>query len=171
MFNPGAMRAFMLRLDVAAIFILIAGSFTPLHGILFEGWKRWAMLVLVWGVAILGITLRILFFDRISRPVGLGMFLFMGWLGVVSGYLVWKHYGWRMLYPVVVGGVVYTVGAVSNAARWPTIIPYIWGPHETHHMTVLTGLGFHWWAVSQVATNDLPGMRRKENDAFDGSDA
>lgn len=164
MFGPGALRAIMLRLDVAAIFLLIAGSFTPLHGILFEGWKRWGMLALIWTVALAGIALRIVFFDSISKPVGHAGFLMMGWLGAISGYLVWKHHGWGLLLPVVAGGVLYTLGAISNAVKWPTIIPYVWGPHETHHMTVLAGLGFHWWATVQIAAKSVPSTTSLEQE-------
>ena len=156
MLEPGGTaRAVMLRLDVAAIFVLIAASFTPLHGILFRGWKCWGMLLIVWSIAITGLTLRMIFFDSISIWLGHSVFVLMGWQGIVSAHLIWKHHGWRWLVPLVCGGVLYTLGATSNAFRWPIIVPYVWGPHETHHLTVLAGLGCHWWVVSEVVKAQL----------------
>ena len=162
MFAPnGIARSVMLRLDVAAIFLLIAGSFTPAHGILFQGWKRWGVLMPIWLTAITGITLRSIFVDRIPNSVGILIFLAMGWFGVVSVYLLWKDYGRQIAFPFVVGGMIYTTGAISELVRWPTIIPYVWGPHETFHYAVLGGLAFHWWAATLIAEGKLTRLGEK----------
>ena len=67
-------REVMLRLDVAAIFVLIASTFTIIHGILFNGWKRWGVVVLQWTIAVTGLTLRAIFFHQIPRILGDGIF-------------------------------------------------------------------------------------------------
>jgi channel protein (hemolysin III family) len=160
MFAPGGTtRQVMLRLDYAGIFTLIAATFTPIHGILFRGWRRWGVLGLVWTIAILGITLRSIFFEGIPRPIGLAIFIGMGWLGAYTAYLVWKLGGEDLLFSIVAGGVCYTLGALFNALRWPTIIPRVWGPHESFHFAVLAGLGCHWWVVGQVVRGCLSPMR------------
>ena len=143
MFAPGyTARAVMLRLDVAAIFLLIAGTFTPIHGILCTGWKRSVILGLLWAISVTGITLRTIFFESIPDVVGSGIFLAMGWIGALSAWLLFQDYGWVVVKPVVAGGVMYSIGAVINAVGWPVIIPMVWGPHETFHLFVLAGLGF-----------------------------
>ena len=120
MFAPGTTaRAVMLRLDVAAIFLLIAGTFTPVHGILFKGWKRSGILSLLWGIAVTGITLRTIFFESIPSVVGIGIFLAMGWIGAWSAWLLFQDYGWPTVKPVVAGGVLYSIGAIINALNCP----------------------------------------------------
>ncbi len=152
MFAPdGTVGQVMVRLDIAAVFFLIAASFTPIHGIMFRGWKRWGVLIPIWLFALAGATLRIVFFEQVSRMMGVGIFLGMGWVGAVSGYLLWRVAGWRAMVPVVGGGVLYSLGALAHALRWPTIIPWVWGPHETFHFAVLGGLSWHWQAISHIA--------------------
>ena len=151
MFSPeGKPGRVMIRLDVAAIFFLIAATFTPIHGLLFTGWKRWGILIPLWIIAITGITLRTIFFDSIHLVVGTGIFLLMGWIGGLSSWFLWKKYGWAAVGPTLWGGIMYTIGAVGDAVGWPTIIPKVWGSHETFHFFVLAGLGFHWNFVSQI---------------------
>ncbi len=151
----GYIRAVMLRLDVAAIFILIAASFTPIHGILFTGWKRWGVLGVVWTIAIVGITLRSIYFESVPKVLGASVFLMMGWIGIVTAYLLWREIGWRAVIPAVAGGVIYSFGAIVNIAAWPVVIPFVWGPHETLHFAVLGGLACHWYIVSQIV-NGFP---------------
>ena len=95
------------------------------------------------------------FFDTMPRPVGLGIFLAMGWMGVFSLYVGWRDYGWRVAAPMIYGGLFYTAGSIGNGLRWPTIIPGVWGAHETHHLTVLAGLAVHWWMASRVAAGEF----------------
>jgi len=147
----GTARAVMLRMDVAAIFALIASTFTVLHGILFRGWRCWTVVGLLWGIVAVGVPVRMVFFERISHVAGNGIFLLMGWIGAFSAWLLWRSFRWRYLGPVVLGGLCYTVGAVVNALNKPVIIDKIWGPHETFHLFVLLGLGVHWWLVWRIA--------------------
>jgi channel protein (hemolysin III family) len=144
-------REVMLRLDIAAIFVLIASTFTVLHGILFTGWKRWAIIGVLWTISVVGAVLRCVFFQSIPGYVGDGIFLLMGWIGALSAFLLWKEYRWRGVGPVVIGGVCYTVGALMNTFGWPQPIPGVWGSHETFHLFVLAGLGTHWALIWSIA--------------------
>lgn len=139
-----AVRATFLQLDVAAIFLLIASTFTVMHGILFRDWRRWAIIGLQWVISIVGIVVRILFYDSIPVIIGDTIFLAIGWLGAYSAYLIAKEYSWEATVPIVLGGVCYSLGACFNASKWPTLINMVWGPHETFHLFVLAGLGLHW---------------------------
>ena len=147
----GTARDVMLRLDVAAIFVLIASTFTVIHGILFSGWRRWTIILVLWIIAVTGITLRTIFFHSIPSWLGDGIFLLMGWIGAFSAYLLWSRYRWRAVKWVLGGGLFYTVGALSNTFGWPIFINKVWGPHETFHLMVLAGLGTHWAFVWSIA--------------------
>jgi len=144
-------RDVMLRLDVAAIFVLIASTFTVIHGLLFVGRKRWTIPIALWLIVVVGVTIRTIFFHSIPSVVGDGIFLLMGWLGAASSWMVWKKYGFQGIKMIVIGGLFYTIGALINAVDQPIFIPKIWGPHETFHLLVLAGLGTHWAFVWSIA--------------------
>ena len=144
-------REVLRRLDQAAIFTLIAASFTPAHGILFDGWRRWAPLLLIWTVAITGIVLSSIFDSRIPAWITTTVYLSMGWAGLISTIMAWSRYGGRFLRPLIVGGVAYTIGALVDLAGWPNLIPGVFGPHELFHIAVLVGISAHWRFVLQFA--------------------
>jgi channel protein (hemolysin III family) len=144
-------RAVMLRLDVAAIFVMIASTFTVIHGILFTGWRRWSVIALIWTIGIVGVTLRTIFFHSIPSYVGDGIFLLMGWIGLFSSWLLWSRYRWRAVGPILGGGLFYSIGALLNTFEWPVLITKVWGPHESFHLFVLAGLGVHWAFVWRIA--------------------
>jgi channel protein (hemolysin III family) len=148
-------RDVMLRLDVASIFVLIASTFTVIHGILFQGRKRWLIPTVLWLIVLVGVTIRTIFFHSIPSVLGDGIFLLMGWLGAASCWLLWKAYGFQGIKLIVIGGLCYTTGAVINAAGMPVIVEKIWGPHETFHLLVLAGLGVHWAFVWSICDGSL----------------
>ena len=149
--GPGTGRYVMGQLDVAGVFALIAGTVTPVHAILFHGFNRWGPLLLVWSAAATGITLRTVFWASLPSGVGIGIFLLLGWGGLISCVLLWKRYGYSFITPLLWGGVAYTVGAVLLVLHWPTLIPGVVGPHELWHVAVLVGLGLHWKFVFQFS--------------------
>ena len=81
----GTARDVLRRLDHAGIWLLIAGTFTPIHVILFRGGMRWAILLLIWVLAITGLVLEVVFFTSFPESLLLSFFLGLGWLGAVSG--------------------------------------------------------------------------------------
>src|SRR5262249_40158017 len=85
-------RSVMERLDHGAIFVLIAGTFTPAHGILFCGAWRWGPLLLIWSAAISGITLKTVFFAGLPEALGLSFYLSLGWVGAFSAAVLWRCY-------------------------------------------------------------------------------
>lgn len=158
----GIARAVMLRLDVAAIFILIASTFTAIHGILFVGAKRWTVVGLMWTIAVLGITLRTIFFNSIPPILGDGIFLLMGWVAVYSCWLLWERYRWSAVRPIMLGGLFYTLGAIINAQSGWILVDKVWGPHETFHLFVLAGIGTHWafiWRIAEAEKIASAGLR------------
>lgn len=155
------------RLDHGAIFVLIAGTFTPAHGILFRGVLRWGPLVLIWSAAIIGITLKTIFFDDLAEWVGLSFYLGLGWVGSMSGLLLVQRYGFGFVAPLVWGGIAYTFGAVSEYLGWLTLIPGIVHSHEVFHLFVLAGAFWHWLFIWQFASGEVPPPRARRLDADD----
>jgi channel protein (hemolysin III family) len=151
---PGDGRDVMEQMDVAAIFGLIAGTFPPAYTILYRGPTRVWLLILIWGVAVLGITFRTIYFASMSGWLGTGLFLGFGWIGAFSAWDLWKRYSFAFIQPLVWGGLAYSCGAIFLEFHWPTLIPRILGPHELWHLAVLIGLGCHWCFVWQFADGD-----------------
>ena len=140
----GTGRMVLQRLDHAGIFLLIAGSFTPLHGIMFKGFKRWGILALIWTLAITGLTLKVIFFDSIPEWVSLSVYLGLGWLGLLSGYWLGRRFGFAFVKPLLYSGLAYSFGGITEYFRWPVLIPGVIGPHELFHIAVIAGIGYHW---------------------------
>lgn len=153
-------RDVLMRLDHAGIFFLIAGTFTPIHLILFTGWKRWLPLTLVWVCAITGITLKTIFFTDIPEGLGISFYLGLGWVGAISCWLLYHDYGASALELPVTGGLAYTIGAVLEFLRWPVVFPGIIGPHELFHVAVLIGVAAFWKFIAEASQGKLA---RKES--------
>ena len=152
MLGPGgAARAAMQRLDHAAIFVLIAGTFTPTHAILFRGVWRWGMLLLVWTLAVAGVILKTIYFTQVSQIVGLTAYIGMGWIGLASMILIARRYGKRVVMSLVLGGLAYTAGGIVDGLNAPVLAAGVFGSHELFHVFVLLGLSLHWWFVWETA--------------------
>jgi channel protein (hemolysin III family) len=147
----GAARVVLQRLDHSAILILIVGTMTPIHQILFKGFMRWGWLLLVWLIAITTLTLKNVFFTSFPEWLGLVLFLGLGWFGAVSGGLLWYRKDKSFIKLLLIGGLAYTVGAILEFVEQPLLIRGVLGPHELFHIAVLIGLGFHWKFVYDIA--------------------
>lgn len=144
-------RAVLQRLDHAAIFVLIAGTFTPIHIILFRGWRRWAVLTLIWLLTITGLTLTTIFFHDMNERLGLLFYLGLGWLGIITAVLMFQRYRLRFLPLLLYGAIAYTLGALLDYFRLINPLPGVIGPHELFHLFVLTGLGIHWRLIYRIS--------------------
>ncbi|MEM1184329.1 MAG: hemolysin III family protein [Planctomycetota bacterium] len=149
-------REVFRRLDHAAIFVLIAGSFTPVHVILFRGWRCWGVLIPIWAAAIGGVAVKTVFFESIPYWVGIIVYLLMGWTGGVSFAFVIARYGFRFASPLLIGGIAYTVGAICEFTGEPDLIPGVFASHEVFHVLVLMGLMGMWAFMSRSAEFQSP---------------
>ena len=143
-------RDVLQRLDHAGIFALIAGTFTPIHSVLFKGFWRWGFLLVIWVLAITGITLKTIFFNEFAEWLGLMFYLSLGWLGVVSAYLTHRLHGFTVIKPLFFGGLAYTAGATLEFLKLPIVIAGVIGPHELFHITVLAGITWHWRFIKNL---------------------
>jgi len=156
--TPGTpARGVLLRLDHAAIFVLIAGSFTPVHAILLrERWQHY-LLAGIWSAAITGLVLKTVYFDAMPPWLGLMMYLGLGWMGAVSAAAIARRFGVRFVLPLVWGALAYTIGALADFLNWPVLIANVVGPHELFHLAVLAGISFHWAFIRGIARGERRG--------------
>lgn len=147
-------KALLKQLDHAAIFLLIAASFTPVHTILFRGAWRWGMLAGIWSAAGAGLFVKALYFDVMPEWVGLTLYLGLGWLGLISAAALARRHGWRFIQPVAWGALAYTAGALAEFQRWPVLVPGVVGPHEVLHLAVLMGIACHWAFIARIAAGE-----------------
>src|SRR6266850_281080 len=139
--QPGLLpRLVLQRMDHTAIFVLIAASFVPVHVILFKGWQRWLILLVLVSLAAIGITFKVLYFDQLPEIVGLAFYIAMGSVGVYSSYALYRRYGWRFIRPLAWEGIAYTAGGALEFLRGPVLFDGVVGPHELFHLAVLAGL-------------------------------
>ena len=134
---PGAKaKAWLKRCDHAAIFALIAGTYTPILLVTLRGPLGWTMAGIVWGVMVAGITLKFLFIQRFQKVL-LGAYVAMGWIVVFALPALWQRLSGAALGWLVAGGVTYTAGVAF----------YLWKRlrygHAIWHLFVLGGSVCH----------------------------
>lgn len=157
--EPRALANFR-RADHAAIFILIAGTYTPFYFNAVGGWWRLGHLVAIWLVAVAGIVVKIVWIDIPDWPSA-AMYIAMGWLAIVSLPRFARALSNRAMVWTGVGGVLYTAGAAFDSMQWPVPVPGFFGFHETFHVCVMLAATTHFWVIiTWVAPVQRPPMRR-----------
>lgn len=142
-------RRLMQRLDHGTIFVMIAGSYTPLCLLVLRGWVTWTMLVLAWSMAAIGFALA--FTDsRSTRILRGALYIVMGWVSLAAAPQLLRHLSVAELALIVAGGVLFTVGAVFLATRWPDPFPRVFGYHEVWHLLVVAAVVCHFVAIASV---------------------
>jgi hemolysin III len=139
-------RYVLSRCDLAMIQLFIAGTFTPIaHHALQGAWRTWS-LVVAWSVAIVGAVIAA---SPVRAPRWLSTlgFVAIGWLGVVPFVQLMSALPWEGTSLIALGGVLYTVGAVVYARRWPDPLPHWFGFHEVFHLFVVAGSTAHYLAI------------------------
>lgn len=138
------------KIDHAAIYCLIAGTYTPFCINAFSGFWKWGMLSIIWSLALAGIAVKIIFI-RSPRWLNAGIYVVMGWLCVgASGQLLAALPSWVLTW-LIIGGVTYTLGAVVYSAKLFNFKPGVFGFHEIWHIFVLLAAAAHYVAVMGIA--------------------
>ena len=138
----------MRRADHSAIFLGVAGTYTPIVLATLGGWLEAALLGLVWTGAVAGIVVRNVFPSAPSWT-RTAPYIALGWVGVIALPWIWGHSAPLALL-VLAGGVAYTVGAVVYARRRPDPWPATFGYHEVFHALTLAAITLHWLAVHRA---------------------
>lgn len=146
-------RTVLQRIDHAGVFVLIAGTFTAVHSILFRGWMRWGVIALLWVATATAVPLKTVFFEDMPEWLGLTLYLALPWIGAGTGLVLWRRRGLRYVSPLVWGGVAYSAGAVLEFLRWPNPWPGWIHSHELFHMCVILGASLHWRFCAGIAVH------------------
>ena len=133
---------FLRKIDHSAIYVLIAGTYTPICFNVLTGFWRWGLLAIIWGIALAGVGFKIAFI-KTPRLLTAGVYVLMGWLGVLGlgemirtlpvGAMVW----------LALGGLFFTVGAVVYVTKKLDFVPGVFGFHEVWHLFVIAGCLSH----------------------------
>jgi hemolysin III len=134
------------KLDHMAIFILIAGTYTPVCVLALKGGWGVGLLGAVWALAFCGVVLKLLWIGA-PRWLSVGLYLAMGWVAVVAVSAILKAVPPGGIAWILAGGLVYSAGAVIYGLKWPNLVPGVFGFHELWHLFVLAGSACHFWAM------------------------
>jgi hemolysin III len=147
---PPRARTLLGRIDHAAIYVLIAGTYTPLCLLMGPGTGH-ALLALVWAVAVLGIAMAVAW-DDAPKPLRAATYVAMGLIFVPITPAVLAAIGPASLAFLVVGAVLYAVGAVIYSVRRPDPLPAVFGFHEVFHLLVVAAAACHFVVVARVVS-------------------
>jgi hemolysin III len=143
-------RRWMRRLDHSMIYLLIAGTYTPFALLVLDGGVAHAVLIAVWGGAIVGIGLKMLWPDT-PKWLTAAVYVSLGWVAVIAFPQLADSLGVTGMALVAGGGVLYTAGAVVYALRRPDPSPAVFGYHEIFHVLVIAAAALQFIAVAAYA--------------------
>jgi hemolysin III len=139
----------LTKVDHTGIYLLIAGSYTPISLLAMSGVLRAVVFSVVWLGALVGIALEWIW-SRPPKGWVTAVYITLGWVAVIGVPQLWTSLGVAGFLLIVLGGVSYTVGAVIHAARRPDPWPEVFGYHELFHVFVLVALVLHFAAIAFV---------------------
>ena len=142
-----AVRAWLQRVDHAMIFVLIAGTYTPICLLAIGGTTGTVLLVVVWSAAAAGAAVNLLPW-RLPRWIGVAIYLLMGWAAVVAVPGLVAGIGIVPCLLVLLGGLLYTAGAVIYALRRPDPLPSTFGYHEIFHACTIVAAAAHYAVIA-----------------------
>ncbi|MGZ6981888.1 MAG: PAQR family membrane homeostasis protein TrhA [Ilumatobacteraceae bacterium] len=140
-------RSIMRRLDHSAIFLAIAGAYTPIMAVALTGWQKVVVLSAAWGGAVVGMTLEWVPL-KVPRPLFTAIYVIVGWSAALAFPQLYRHLGGTGFALVLGGGLLYTLGAVVYALKRPDPWPKVFGFHEIFHLFTLAGAGCHLAAIA-----------------------
>jgi len=144
--GPGGRRR-MRRADHSTIFVAIAGSYTAVAGIALTGWARTTVLCIVWGGAVIGITLRQAWLDAPKWVVALP-YVVVGWAAVAVLPQLERALGAAGFALLLAGGLAYSAGALVYARKRPDPVPGVFGYHEVFHACTIVGAVLHFVVIA-----------------------
>lgn len=140
------------KLDHAMIFVLIAGTYTPVCLLALKGTLGYVLLILVWSLAIIGTISKVLFINM-PRWLSAGMYLFLGWLSIFFIVPIYKALPIGGFTWLVIGGVLYTIGSIFYASKSEKIKLGNFGFHEIFHLFIMAGTLAHYIMINGYLVN------------------
>lgn len=147
--RSAAARLRARRLDHGMIFVFIAGTYTPFAVLELSGAIQTIVLVSVWSGAVLGMALNLAWIDC-SNWLSAIAYLAVGWVGIIASPQLFPALGIAAAVLLIVGGALYTLGALTYATTWPNPFPETFGFHEVFHLLVIGAVVAQYVAVSLV---------------------
>ena len=140
-------RPWARRLDHSAIYLTIAGTYTPFGLLVLSGAWPWVVLALVWSGVLCAIVFKLVWIDA-PTWVAVAFAAALGWVGVVALPSILGQIGPGGVALLLAGGVLYTVGGIVYATRWPDPVPTVFGYHEVFHAFVIAGAACQYASVA-----------------------
>jgi hemolysin III len=140
-------RRWMRRLDHSMIFVLIAGTYTPVAVLALSGPLAKAVLIAVWGGAGAGIAFKLLWIDA-PKWLFAAVYLALGWVSVAVFGELPAAIGWLGMAGMAAGGLLYTAGALIYASERPNPWPKVFGYHEIFHALVILAAALHYAVIA-----------------------
>lgn len=139
-------KVLMQKLDRSAIFLAIAGGFTPIAAVCLEGTQRTAILIAAWAGSAIGITLQWL--PRVHRAWKGASYIIVSWTAVFVFPQIADRLGATGFWLMLTGGACYTLGALALAVRWPNPWPSVFGFHEVFHALTVVASALQFVAIA-----------------------
>ena len=146
-------RLLMQKLDRSAIFLAIAGGYTPIAWVCLDGWVRVAVLATAWLGAVAGIVLH--WVPNVPKALRGASYMVVSWAALLVFPQLASGLGAVGFSLLVAGGLCYTVGAVSLATRWPNPWPKVFGFHEVFHAFTVVAAGLQFAAIAYAVLPQL----------------
>jgi hemolysin III len=134
------------RIDHSMIYLVVAGTFTPIAIASLGGVTLAVALGVVWGIAVTGILLKALM-PRIGTHLSVTLQMVMGWSALIWAPWIWRELGPGAFALIVLGGACYVIGTVIYAIQRPRLFPRAFSHHELFHVLVIGGSVFHFFAI------------------------
>ena len=144
-------NAALARLDHANIYLFIAGSYTPFAVALDSEQTGRIMLLLVWGIALVGSLVRVIWWNA-PRWLVVGSYLALGWVSLLFLPAIAQQLGAFVVILIAAGGILYSIGAVVYARRQPDPHPEWFGYHEVFHAFTIAAFLLQFTAIAMVVT-------------------
>jgi hemolysin III len=144
--SPQRMQ-FLRKLDHSSIFVLIAGTYTPVCVNLMTGFWQWGMLGIVWALAVIGSVSKI-FLINTPRWFTAVVYIVMGWLAILGFKEIVTALPVGALILLVLGGIVFTLGAIVYITKIMNFVPGVFGFHEVWHIFVTVGCLCHFILIA-----------------------
>jgi hemolysin III len=140
------MTMILRKFDHSAIYLLIAGTYTPFCLIAFHGFWKWGLLAIVWVLAVAGIATN-MWTIKAPRWITAGIYVLMGWMIIFALREMLSSLTPAAMIWLVIGGLIYTFGAVIYSTKRMDFFPNVFGFHEVWHIFVMLGAAAHYIAV------------------------
>ena len=136
----------MQRFDHSMIFLLVAGTYTPIaFNVLNSSWK-WITLGVVWGIAVLGILQKMLL-PKVRNWLSITLYMVMGWFAVIPVRELFDRLPLEAMVLLIVGGACYSLGMILLVTKRPQLFPRIFSYHEVFHILVISGALLHFLMI------------------------